>query len=153
MLDALDTDKKWYEARVVGAREEQVKVHYRGWSSRWDEWIDRESPRLMPLHSKVRDWRKFQINDSVQIGVPIPGKRHLEWRNATVIATADTLLVQLNIGNGEVEWVEAQDERLCPPGTHRVRLNGTSTSSPVTATTGRKRLRTNDVTSKMDLDL
>ncbi|RLN97457.1 hypothetical protein BBJ28_00014688 [Nothophytophthora sp. Chile5] len=55
LVDALDTDSKWYEARVVDLADAQAKVHYRGWSAKWDEWLSRTSPRLMPLHSKRRN--------------------------------------------------------------------------------------------------
>jgi hypothetical protein len=167
LLDALDTDNKWcvlvsqlddaevsnmwidgrYEARVVEASVSQVKVHYRGWSTRWDEWIDRDSRRLMPLHTKVREWRRFQVNDGVQVGVSVQGSRRLEWRDATVLATADTLLVQLSIDNGRVEWVDAQDERLCPPGTHRVH-----STAPGIKTEERKRARTSSDAGQLSDD-
>ncbi|RLN92426.1 hypothetical protein BBJ28_00009981 [Nothophytophthora sp. Chile5] len=55
LVDALDTDSKWYEARVVDLADARAKVHYRGWSAKWDEWLERTSPRLMPLHSKRRN--------------------------------------------------------------------------------------------------
>lgn len=130
-----------YEARVVGANSAQVKVHYRGWSTRWDEWIARESPRLMPLHTKVQDWRKFSVDDRVQLGVAVPGKRHLEWRDASVLSTVNTLLVQLQIEGGGVEWVDAQDERLCPPGTHR---GHSKVPSPMSARGKRARAASGD---------
>lgn len=131
-----------YEARVVEASANQVKMHYRGWSTRWDEWIDRDSRRLMPLLTRVREWRKFRVDNSVQVGVSAPGKQRLEWREATVLATADTLLVQLSIDNGQIEWVDAQDERLCPPGTHRVHSTAPSFKN------GRKRARMNGDTGQ-----
>ncbi|KAG6612149.1 putative ubiquitin-specific protease [Phytophthora cinnamomi] len=118
MVDALDTDSKWYEATIMAITEGQAKVHYRGWSTKWDEWLARKSPRLMPLHSKVRDWRRFRVNDEVQVGEERPGKKRMLWRDARVLATAKSLMVQLKIDDN-VRWMDAQDERLCPPGTHR----------------------------------
>lgn len=54
-LDARDSDGKWIEAEVV-QREidrygiEKVLIHYSGWDSRWDEWIDtRDSHRFARL--------------------------------------------------------------------------------------------------------
>lgn len=32
---------------------DMVKVRYFGWSSKFDEWINMESPRLAPLHTKT----------------------------------------------------------------------------------------------------
>lgn len=140
MVDALDTDSKWYEATIVGITEGQAKVHYRGWSTKWDEWLARTSPRLMPLHSKVRDWRRFRVNDEVQVGDERPGKKRMLWRDARVLATAKSLMVQLQIDN-DVRWMDAQDERLCPPGTHRAANAGVTyqdaaaLSSPTSVTT------------------
>ena len=31
---------------MVELREQQVFIHYNGWGSRWDEWIDINSPRI-----------------------------------------------------------------------------------------------------------
>ncbi|GMF20783.1 unnamed protein product [Phytophthora fragariaefolia] len=140
MVDALDTDSKWYEATVVDVTEGQAKVHYRGWSTKWDEWLARTSPRLMPLHSKVRDWRRFRVNDEVQVGEERPGKKRMLWRDARVLATAKTLMVQLKIDD-EMRWMDAQDERLCPPGTHRAanagvrHFDAAALSSPTSVTT------------------
>jgi len=42
-------DSKWYKARVVTGQSvdgNQIKVHFIGWNTMWDEWIDIESPRL-----------------------------------------------------------------------------------------------------------
>ncbi|KAG6965663.1 hypothetical protein JG687_00005293 [Phytophthora cactorum] len=81
IVDALDTDSRWYEARIVDITDARVKVHYRGWSVKWDEWLSRTSPRLMPSHSKVSNWRKFQANDEVQVGEARPGKKRMLWRD------------------------------------------------------------------------
>lgn len=118
VVDALDTDSKWYEATIVGITDAKVKVHYRGWSSKWDEWLNRSSPRLMPLHSRVRDWRKLRINDELQVGDPRPGKKRMRWRDAKVVDTRKALHVQIQVDD-ELRWMDAQDEHLCPPGTHR----------------------------------
>ncbi|KAE8986390.1 hypothetical protein PR003_g22839 [Phytophthora rubi] len=140
MVDALDTDSKWYEATIVDITDGQAKVHYRGWSSKWDEWLARTSPRLLPLHSKVRDWRRFRVNDEVQVGEGRPGKKRMLWRDARVLATAKSLMVQLQIDD-DVRWMDAQDERLCPPGTHRAANGGinypgaAAMSSPTSVTT------------------
>ncbi|KAG7382300.1 hypothetical protein PHYBOEH_010540 [Phytophthora boehmeriae] len=163
LVDALDTDSKWYEARIVDLTDARARVHYRGWSSKWDEWLPRASPRLMPLHTKVRDWRRLRVNDEVQVGEERAGKKRLQWRDATVLATMKSLLVQLQIDD-DVLWMDAQDERLCPPGTHRtvngtVKAEATTTSSGTSAAAGsntfnitptpgrRKRLKTSPMYS------
>ena len=49
-IDVKDTIDQWLEGQIVNMRTHngthQVLVHYNGWSSRWDEWIDTNSKRL-----------------------------------------------------------------------------------------------------------
>ncbi|KAI9980753.1 hypothetical protein PInf_010072 [Phytophthora infestans] len=135
LIDALDTDNKWYESRVVDLAETQVKVHYRGWTAKWDEWVNRTSTRLAPLHTKVRNWRNFQLNDEILVGRVVSGKSFPEWRIARVtdvqkIEMDDSLRVELDVG-GNKRWMDAQDELLCPVGTHKAVNASTVVASPV----------------------
>lgn len=45
---------RWYGAKVAEVSEErkQVKVHFNGWKSKFDEWMDWESFRLAPCGSR-----------------------------------------------------------------------------------------------------
>lgn len=100
-----------------------VKLHYRGWTSKWDEWIERTSTRIAPLHTKVRNWRAFQVGDAVMVGRQVAYKRYPEWRNAVVTALEacevdGRLRIEMEV-DGCYEWMDAQDEMLCPPGTHK----------------------------------
>jgi hypothetical protein len=45
-VDVKDTIDQWLEAQVIQVRNNQVYVHYNGWGTRWDEWIDFSSPRI-----------------------------------------------------------------------------------------------------------
>lgn len=45
-VDVKDTINQWLEAQVIGIRPNQVCVHYNGWGSQWDEWLDHDSPRI-----------------------------------------------------------------------------------------------------------
>ena len=51
-VEALDEMGTWYEAAVVGARgadeSRELRVHYKGWNSRRDEWIGASSSRVRP---------------------------------------------------------------------------------------------------------
>ncbi|KAL3658643.1 hypothetical protein V7S43_016279 [Phytophthora oleae] len=64
LVDAQDTENTWYESPVVHLNSTHVKIHFRGWTSRWDEWIKRTSPRIAPQHTMVRNWRAFKVGDS-----------------------------------------------------------------------------------------
>lgn len=48
-VDVKDTIDQWLEAQVLQVRNNQAFVHYNGWGSRWDEWIDFNSPRIAPF--------------------------------------------------------------------------------------------------------
>ena len=51
-VDAKDTIDQWLEGQVIQVNENnQVYIHYNGWGSRWDEWIDINSPRLSPFRT------------------------------------------------------------------------------------------------------
>lgn len=45
-IDVKDTIDQWLEAQVIRVRNNQAYVHYNGWGTRWDEWIDFSSPRI-----------------------------------------------------------------------------------------------------------
>jgi len=135
LIDALDTDKRWYESRIVDVDAVYVKVHYRGWTSKWDEWLRRTSTRLAPLHTKVPNWRAFQVGDEVLVGAEVPGKRYPEWRNARVTAcdTEDGCFqIEVEV-DSKKKWLDAQDELLCPKGTHKAANADAALTSAVLA--------------------
>eukprot|EP00964_Phaeocystis_antarctica_P152196 scaffold120004_cov63-Phaeocystis_antarctica.AAC.1 len=43
IIEALDMEGKWYAAKVVYVASHSVMVHYHGWSSKWNEWLERDS--------------------------------------------------------------------------------------------------------------
>jgi len=45
-VDVKDTINQWLEAQVIDIRPNQVCIHYNGWGSQWDEWLDNDSPRI-----------------------------------------------------------------------------------------------------------
>ena len=51
-VEALDEMGTWYEAAVVAERgadeSRELRVHYKGWNSRRDEWIGASSNRVRP---------------------------------------------------------------------------------------------------------
>eukprot|EP01084_Bolivina_argentea_P051984 95533_1 len=49
--DCLDSTDKWYEATIVDMNEYLVRIHYVEWDSKYDEWINKDSYRIAPLHT------------------------------------------------------------------------------------------------------
>ncbi|KAF4138639.1 hypothetical protein GN958_ATG12144 [Phytophthora infestans] len=138
ILDALDTSRAWFEARVLAARRNKINVHYRSWETKWDEWIPRTSPRLAPSYSRVPRWRSaLRPHSLVQVGIEVPRLKHTKWRNATVIEVVpstdvDTqresdgvgLRVHIQVDDDDM-WLPAHDDLLCRSNTH-------NESSPLT---------------------
>lgn len=60
-VDVKDTIDQWLEAQVINVRDNQVYVHYNGWGTRWDEWIDMSSDRIMPFryHTRQSSFHNF----------------------------------------------------------------------------------------------
>lgn len=52
-LDVEDTVHQWLEATVMRVRSRRMLVHYNGWPTRWDEWIDFDSNRLAPFRTRT----------------------------------------------------------------------------------------------------
>jgi len=54
--DCLDSAGKWCEAQIVQHSQsgELVQIHYQGLDCKYDEWINRDSYRLAPLHTTTR---------------------------------------------------------------------------------------------------
>lgn len=94
-VDVKDTVDQWLEAQVIDiahtATGSKVYIHYNGWPSRWDEWIDINSPRIQffkthtyqslasPMYSphpvsqvdaeNLRNISPFDINDCILQGL------------------------------------------------------------------------------------
>ena len=70
-VDVKDTVEQWLDAQVIEVSEDNkmVKIHYNHWSTRWDEWIDTNSPRIMPFRYHTRQTTLTNYNS------PFPNKK------------------------------------------------------------------------------
>lgn len=50
-IEVLDELNNWLESFVIEEAPAQVKIHYKGFASKFDEWIIRGSPRIRPFGS------------------------------------------------------------------------------------------------------
>src|SRR2546423_9188197 len=41
----------WYQAQVIEVKDNQYKVHYDGYASSWDEWVDNSRIRVAGLNT------------------------------------------------------------------------------------------------------
>ena len=46
-----DTIEQWLEGQIIKKDENKVYIHYNGWGTRWDEWIELESARIAPFRT------------------------------------------------------------------------------------------------------
>ena len=55
-VDVKDTVDQWLDAQVIEVSDDNkmAKIHYNHWSTRWDEWINTNSPRIMPFRYHTR---------------------------------------------------------------------------------------------------
>ena len=47
-VDVRDTKNKWVNGEIVYIKGHEAYLHYSGWSSRYDEYIDLRSGRILP---------------------------------------------------------------------------------------------------------
>jgi len=61
-LDILDERDTWLEARVIEMTNDRIKIHYRGYASKFDEWLPKNSKRIaeVGLHSKAYGGAKYR---------------------------------------------------------------------------------------------
>jgi hypothetical protein len=59
-IEVLDTVQKWYFSTVVDIKPGEIKVHYEGWSPKFDEWIKIGSNRIAPLltHTNGKPYKR-----------------------------------------------------------------------------------------------
>ena len=63
-IDAMDTQRTWYEAILCDVRGANVCVHYRAWASRWDRWLPRASREISLPWTRVPSFRNFRQGPS-----------------------------------------------------------------------------------------
>ncbi|KAH8074701.1 ubiquitinyl hydrolase [Aureococcus anophagefferens] len=68
VVDARDSEGRWFDSVVVEVDGSKVKVHFRGWSSRWDTWVEKEDQSsLQPLFARTEDWRRLRVGDACEV--------------------------------------------------------------------------------------
>ncbi|CEG50016.1 Ubiquitin-like protein, regulator of apoptosis [Plasmopara halstedii] len=52
-LDVKDTVNQWLESTVMDIADGKILIHYHGWPTRWDEWIDVDSDRIAAFRTRT----------------------------------------------------------------------------------------------------
>lgn len=150
--DAHDSTNKWYEGKVTNIRPaigggEDIKIHFHGWSSSFDEWIQngRNSDRIQPRFTNVPDWRSdLKEGDLVEFNKSSDrssnyggrGKPNVsngrskmlakKWFEARVLKIKDNggldnkavRLIMTGSKTDRARWVSMNHENIVPLGTH-----------------------------------
>lgn len=53
-IDVKDTVNQWLESTVMDIANDKVLVHYHGWPTRWDEWLDFDSDRIAAFRTRTQ---------------------------------------------------------------------------------------------------
>ena len=64
-VDAKDTIEQWLEAQVMQLNNGKAYIHYNGWESRWDEWIDIHSGRLAPFRTYTIQYPSMHFQEPI----------------------------------------------------------------------------------------
>jgi hypothetical protein len=90
---------RWWPVELIDRREGLTKIHYTGWGSEWDEWV--EPSRLRKAAPRVA-LRAGMIGQRVDV------EWHGNWWNAEIIAVRAGLYKVHYVGWGNEwdEWVE-----------------------------------------------
>ena len=68
LVDVIDLDSVWREGIINAVLNYDYHVHFKGWSVKWDEMIPKDSKRILPAFTILKDWRKdLVVNDPVEI--------------------------------------------------------------------------------------
>ncbi|CAM9505947.1 unnamed protein product, partial [Ectocarpus sp. 12 AP-2014] len=126
LIDARDSDKNWFESRVtevdVDGDPEQVKVHFLGWSEKWDEVLKRSSEALQKLHTFTTPWRQdLQVNSKCEVSSCRNEVK--KWYEATVgeVKHEDgKRLLYIEVSDNDVgsQWMPEDSEEICKAHTH-----------------------------------
>lgn len=70
-LEACDFMAKWYPSKIIDVdwKEHEVLIHFERWSSRFDEWVSMDSPRLRAItRTSARKEFRQKLQDVYKIG-------------------------------------------------------------------------------------
>ena len=116
VIDAKDSEGRWFDSRIVAIEGDRVKVHYNGWSSRWDSWVDRKDESIQPHLTHTDDWRRLKVGDALEMRGP--GEKALWYKGFVKEVDGSRVLVSSHTPNVDRQWLETSSEHICKLGTH-----------------------------------
>ena len=116
IIDAKDSEGRWFDSRIVEVEKDrgpgEVKVHYNGWSERWDTWVDRKDESIQPHLTHTDDWRRLKVGDAVEMRSA--GEKAFWHKGHVREVDGSKVLVE----SWRTQWLETSSEHICKLGTH-----------------------------------
>ena len=117
VIDAKDSEGRWFDSRIVAIDVgDRVRVHYNGWSSRWDSWVDRNDESIQPHLTHTDDWRRLRVGDELEMRGP--GEKALWYKSFVKEVDGSRVLVSSHTPNVGEQWLETSSELICKLGSH-----------------------------------
>ena len=123
-VDALDSspisDKykpKWFQSKIVEKLNNKFKIHFIGWNERFDEYISIGSEKIMPLHSKTKEWKsKLKVGNIIEVKeiLETPDNKCKErWCKGFILdKKEEKLLLKFPIENYPNSWHDLNSEKV-----------------------------------------
>eukprot|EP00468_Gymnochlora_sp_CCMP2014_P003603 CAMPEP_0167753204 /NCGR_PEP_ID=MMETSP0110_2-20121227/7576_1 /TAXON_ID=629695 /ORGANISM="Gymnochlora sp., Strain CCMP2014" /LENGTH=320 /DNA_ID=CAMNT_0007638929 /DNA_START=446 /DNA_END=1408 /DNA_ORIENTATION=+ len=138
-VDVEDTTSKWLEAQIIAIDGTNVAIHYKGWKTKYDEWLDlsrgspdwhriarplsrfKEHPPHLPKHRKFVQWLKCGYIHKFTEPVLMVHDTTEKWVEASVIGyrtwSPNCSQVRVTYHGWDKkydEWIDVQSYRLAP---------------------------------------
>jgi len=102
----------WLNAEIIGVRNDMVRVHYTGWSPKFDEWVEISSDRIL------KQWQRgmnFQLNHRIDVL-----DERDTWREAKIIEMkGDHINIHYyGFSKKYDEWIHKESDRIAEVGSH-----------------------------------
>lgn len=115
VVDAQDKLGKWYASEILDwdAKQERYRIHFYGWDSKWDEWVEA---------ARVRALVKPKLNVGQQYEVQWQDKR---WYLGTIVRAVDDWFYFVHYAGEsgqDDEWVTPERTRPPGPGSARAQV-------------------------------
>lgn len=116
VIDALDREYVWYEARIVAeeAVPGRILVRFFHWEARWEEWRLKDSPMIASHRTFTRPWREKLVRGSL-----LEYRWQFRWYPAVVLVSNNTELVVAFEEHASITVdLFAEEHLVCPYGIH-----------------------------------
>jgi hypothetical protein len=96
VVDAMDHEGIWYEARIVRVDPHSYRIHFLCWSDEWDLDIEKKSFHIAKQNTFIPKWR-----ESLNVGAHVDIRFYVKWYSGTITRRhMNYLWVNINTNTG-----------------------------------------------------